>query len=250
MKEIKKIKLNKPVLIEGLPGMGNVGKITLDFIIESLKAEKIYEIYAHYFNHCVFIQENGSCKLPTIDIFYKKIRGKDFLFATGNIQPIDERGCYNFCFELVEWFKNVHGIEIITIGGIGLEDVPKEPAVFICSSDRKMILKYKDKEIGVNAFNIVGPILGVSGVLVGVSQLEKIPAITILAETFGNPLHLGINGSRKILKLLENKLKLGLDLKSLDKEIKDIEKEIKEKMDKIMLIPPEDAGKGFTNYIG
>ena len=240
-------------MIEGLPGMGNVGKITIDFIIESLKAEKIAEIYANYFNHCVFVQENGSCKLPTIDIFHKRVKGKDFVFVTGDIQPVDERGCYDFCFGLVEWFKTVNGSEIITIGGIGLEEVPKDPGVFICSSNKKMIAKFKDKEVGANAFNVVGPIMGVSGVLVGVAQLNNIPALTVLAETYGNPLYLGIKGSRKILKLLENKMNLGLNLKSLDKEIKEVEKDVKDKMDKDLLMTPEESGlqgKGFTNYIG
>ena len=34
-------KLNKPVLIEGLPGIGNVGKVSVDFVVEELKASKI-----------------------------------------------------------------------------------------------------------------------------------------------------------------------------------------------------------------
>ena len=37
---IEDIKLNNPVLIEGLPGIGNVGKIAADFIVEELKGEK------------------------------------------------------------------------------------------------------------------------------------------------------------------------------------------------------------------
>ena len=41
--EIKTVpRLNKPVFIEGLPGIGNVGKIAVDFLIEELGAKKIY----------------------------------------------------------------------------------------------------------------------------------------------------------------------------------------------------------------
>ena len=35
IKKLKDLKLKNPVMIEGLPGMGNVGKITIDFIIYS-----------------------------------------------------------------------------------------------------------------------------------------------------------------------------------------------------------------------
>jgi len=38
--ERKKVKLNKPVMIEGLPGVGNVGKLVAEHIIQELNAEK------------------------------------------------------------------------------------------------------------------------------------------------------------------------------------------------------------------
>ena len=37
IKKISRPKLKNPILIEGLPGMGNVGKIAVDFMIENLK---------------------------------------------------------------------------------------------------------------------------------------------------------------------------------------------------------------------
>lgn len=253
LKELKNVKIEKPIMIEGLPGMGNVGKITIDFIIESLKAEKIAEIYSHSFNHCVFVQEDGLAELPKIEIYFKRVKRQDYIIVTGDVQPVDERGCYGLCEGLIEYFISKKGIEIITLGGIGLEDIPKEPRVFICGNDAKIVKKYREKDVGENIFNIVGPILGVSGVLVGVAKVHNIPAISILAETFGNPLYLGVKGARGIIKLLELKLKLGLDLKALDKEIKEVEKEIRFKVEKIQLIQPDETiveKKHSTNYIG
>ena len=37
----KKPKLNNPILIEGLPGIGNVGKLAVEHLIEMTKAKKI-----------------------------------------------------------------------------------------------------------------------------------------------------------------------------------------------------------------
>ena len=39
--QISKVKIKDPVLIEGLPGMGNVGKIAVDFLIDVLNAKKL-----------------------------------------------------------------------------------------------------------------------------------------------------------------------------------------------------------------
>ncbi len=39
IKEIKKVDLKNPILIEGLPGLGLVGKITIRYLIKRLKAK-------------------------------------------------------------------------------------------------------------------------------------------------------------------------------------------------------------------
>jgi len=42
-------KIKNPILIEGLPGVGNVGKIATDFMIDSLGAKKLFEITSYNF---------------------------------------------------------------------------------------------------------------------------------------------------------------------------------------------------------
>jgi alanyl-tRNA synthetase len=43
--DIKKKEFNRPIFFEGLPGIGNVGKVVVDYIIEQFEAEKIGSIY-------------------------------------------------------------------------------------------------------------------------------------------------------------------------------------------------------------
>ena len=38
-------KLNKPIFIEGLPGIGNVGKLAVDFLIDELKAKNCLRLH-------------------------------------------------------------------------------------------------------------------------------------------------------------------------------------------------------------
>ena len=45
IKIVEKVKLKNPLLIEGLPGIGNVGKVAVDFIIDNIKAKKILMLY-------------------------------------------------------------------------------------------------------------------------------------------------------------------------------------------------------------
>ena len=77
-----------------------------------------------------------------------------------------------------------------------------------------------------NLHGVVGPIVGVSGLLIGLAAQRKMNAVCLLAETYGHPMYLGIKGARELLRVLDKNLGLKLNLKKLEKEIKDIENEI------------------------
>jgi proteasome assembly chaperone (PAC2) family protein len=68
----KKAVLKNPILIVGLPGIGNVGKIVVDFLIDELKAKKMYEIHSRHFPNTVFVNDNNLVSLPSVEIFCKK----------------------------------------------------------------------------------------------------------------------------------------------------------------------------------
>ena len=252
VKQFSNPELKNPVLIEGLPGIGNVGKISVDFMIDSLNAKKFIEIHSNSFPNSVFINENNLINLPTINLYYKKLKNKDLIFLAGDIQPLDEKACYEFCNLIIEIFKKYKGKEIITLGGIGMPKIPKDPKVYCTANSNDIIKRYKTKELNHEIFGVVGPIIGVTGLLVGLAGKQKIPSIALLAQTFGHPNYLGIKGANEILKLINKKLSLGLKLGDLEKEINEIEKEIKIKTSKQMpKIKTEiDFLENKTSYIG
>ncbi|MBD3354484.1 hypothetical protein GF361_00685 [Candidatus Woesearchaeota archaeon] len=256
----KKPKLKKPILIEGLPGIGNVGKVTVDFLIDELKAKKLYELFSYTFPHSVFVNENNLVELPKIEIYYKKMKkGSDLVFLAGDVQPIDEVSCYEFSEEILDILEKYKGAEIITLGGIGLQEVPKKPKVYCTGNNKKIIKKYKKgTKIDENIYGVVGPIVGVSGLLLGLADKKNISAISLLAETYGHPMYLGVKGAREILKILNKKTGLNVRLEDLDKEIKDLEKEMMKKTEELQEVSRKTAmkklkgkiGEGEMSYIG
>ena len=76
IKQIEKPKIKDAILVEGLPGIGNVGKVAVDFLIDELKAKKIYELFSHTFPHSVFVNEENLVELPTIEIYHAKVDDK------------------------------------------------------------------------------------------------------------------------------------------------------------------------------
>jgi len=223
----KKPNLKKPILIEGLPGIGNVGKVAIDFIIEELKAKKIYEFFSYTFPHSVFVNEKNLVELPSIEMYYKKTKHNGLLLLSGDVQPMDEVGSYEFSDMVLDIAQEFGCSEIITLGGVGLHDIPKKPQVYCTANNSAIIKRYKnDVNINEKLYGVVGPIVGVSGLLIGLAKKRKIDAISLLAETYGHPMYLGVTGAREILKILNKKLDISIDIKKLDKEISEIETEI------------------------
>lgn len=244
-------KLNNPVFIEGLPGIGNVGKVAVDFLIDELKAKKLYEITSYTFPHSVFVNEDNLVELPIVEVFYRQSSGKrDLLLLGGDVQPIDEVSSYEFSEKILEIVQKLHGKEIITLGGIGLADIPKKPRVYCTGNTRKIIDRYKSDMVSNSLYGVVGPIMGVTGLLLGMASKKNMEAISFLAETYGHPMYLGIKGAKEILKVLDKKLDLHIDITKLDREIKDIEREIIKKTEQLSEVTGQIALKKLQKKFG
>ncbi len=250
VKKLKEVKLRNAVMIEGLPGIGNVGKIAVDFVIEALNAHKILEIYSYSFANCAFVNDDGVSELPKIEVYYKKYKTNDLFLVSGDVQPVDEVSSYEFCDNLLDLFESYGGKEVVSLGGMGLEEIPRNAAVYCAGTDKKTIERYKINGIKI-AGGVVGPIIGVSGLLVGLAGKRGMKGVTLLVETYGHPTYLGVKEARELLKVLNTKFKLKLDMNALDKEVKTIEKEIKEKVKKIMTLQDDKSKKREAiSYIG
>jgi len=250
IKTTKKTKITKPILIGGLPGIGNIGKIAVDFIIDEIKAQKIAEARGTGMPHSVFVNEDNLVELPAIEIYHKKIKGKDVLFLAGDVQPINEEHCYEFCDVLLDQLEKWKTEQIVTIGGIALKEEPKKPKVYITGAEKKNVDTFaKGIKVSKKIYGIVGPIIGVTGVLIGLAGRRKMNSVCLLCETFGHPMYIGISGAKEVLKILKDKLKLTIDLKQIDDEIAKIETEVAKKTKEIGEVAEVNKNK-TTRYIG
>lgn len=225
LKKLPKIK--NPILIEGLPGIANVGKIAADFLVDELKGKLLYRFFSYSMPNTVFVNENNLVDLPKIEMYY--VKGKrDLLFLIGDVQPIDEVSSYEFSELLLDILIDFGGKEVITLGGIGLPNEPEEINVYCTGNCKDTIKKFKNKtKLKDKLYGVVGPIVGVSGLLLGLGERRDVKAIALLAETLGHPMFLGIKGAKELLKILKKNLDLKVDLTEFNKEIKELEQGLK-----------------------
>lgn len=253
IKTLKDTNIKEPIFIAGLPGIGNVSKIAVDFIITELEAKKLKDISSHYLPHSVFVNDKNLIELPSISIYHKKIKDQDFLFLIGDAQPIDEPSTYKLCEAILDDLKKTNCKEIVCLAGIGLQNEPKIPKTYCTANNANIIKQYKKCiKINNNISGIVGPIIGVSGLLPGLAQRYDIPAIILLTETFAHPLYVGIKGAKEIVKLLNKKFTLGISLKKLEKDIKDLEDSVRKKSEDISKVTKafKNVNNKDINYIG
>jgi len=246
IKKVRKVKFKNPILIEGLPGVGNVARIVVDYLIEKLNAKKCCEIYSYYFPNTIFLSEENEIELPKVEVYYHKGKRNDLIFVVGDVQPAEEYASYLFSEKIVEFAKENKVKEIITLGGIATQSYDK-PDVYGAVTDKSYISKLK--KVGVR-FDRKGAVvlIGAAGLILGLAKLKKMKGFTLLSDTNPEPTSLGFNAAKAILNVLIKYLKLKISVKDLelknDHEPKTIPKIKKKILKKLKVQQP------YLTYIG
>jgi len=248
----KKIKLEKGeklILLEGLPGLANVGKIVVDYLIEHFKTKKLLSMTVDSKNNFVLVKPNNLIELPKIEFFLWQHKQKKFLLLTGDAQPNDNNN-YSFTERVSETLNKLGCEEAVTIGGIGYQEIPVDPKVYVTGNNKKLKEKFVKKGCEKKLFGQVGPIVGFTGTFAALNK-GKIPTTILLAESFANPYYIGLRGASKILKILNSVYSLKISLKSIEEEVNDMEDELKKLG---LALPTNEPKKEIrledTGYIG
>ena len=250
---LDKPKMKDPVLIEGLPGIGNVGRAAAGYLVSELKAKKFAELFSPQFLPLVAVQKNGVAKMLKAEFYHYKAKDNDFIILIGDSQSVSLQGYYDICGCIMGVAREFGVKRIVTLGGIGVENIPKEPRIIGAVSDEKYLDKYRKYGIVFDGA-VVGTVIGASGLLLGLAQMEGVEGICLMAETIGFPIVItDPMGADAMLKMLMRLFDFKLDLTSLEKEIKEIEDRIRkteEMHKKMMSAMGSDDKKEDTSYIG
>jgi hypothetical protein len=222
----KKVKLKKPVLIEGLPGLGLVGKIAAEHLISELNAKKMASLYSNYFPPQVIIQKDGTVKMMKDEFYYWKAKKKnqqDLLFIVGDHQGSTPRSHYLLSNQIIDFAHKQGTKTIYTLGGFGTGDMIKKPRVFGAVTDPS--LKPKLKKLGVSFEKTGGGIIGAAGLLIGLGQQKKMDGACLMGETHGQIID--ARSAKVVLNVLTKLLNVQVDTKELDKRAKETEKVLK-----------------------
>ncbi|MBI5797789.1 proteasome assembly chaperone family protein [Candidatus Woesearchaeota archaeon] len=233
--ELKLIEKPKnPIIIEGFPGLGLIGTISTEYLIKHLGAKSIGHISSKKIAPMVAVHE--SKLVQPLEVFYAKSKNIIILHALADIRGME----WDIADALQELYVTLKAKEVISVEGILGQN--KDLNVYYYTNDSAVKKKMDANKVGLLQEGIV------SGVTAALLLKENEMATTgFFVET-----HSKLPDSRaaaKIIELLDSYLKLGVDIKPLEKAAADFEKQLQDYVEKM-----QDASKKTDekaeNYFG
>lgn len=243
-------KLKDPILIEGLPGIGFVGKLAAEHLVEELKAKKIAELYSHHFPHQVFINKDGTIRMLSNEIYLwlDPKKRHDLIIIVGDVQPVSSEAQYEVMSVLLNFFESLDGKLIFTLGGYSVGRISEKPRVFATVTDKKMVEEYK--KYGVVFGATEGSIVGAAGLLLGLGKMRDIKGVCFMGETHGN--YVDHRSAQNILNVLSQILGININMEKLAQKAKESEvviRRIEEETKKVegeFIAPPPKKPEDLT----
>lgn len=220
----KKPKLSNPILIEGLPGIGNVGKLAVEHLIESIKAIKFAELHCKDFPPQVFINIDGTIELVNNEFYFwksKKKNQRDLVLLTGDYQGLSSQGQYELVEKILDIIEGLGVKEIYTLGGYGLGHEIENPRVLCATTDKNLVKIMKKHGAVFKKNEPGGGIVGASGLLLGLGKLRGFNGACLMGETPGylvDP-----KSAKAVLNIIMKLTNIEINLSALEKKAKEIE---------------------------
>ncbi len=255
--ELSRPRLKNPIFIQGLPGIGNVGRIAAGYLAEELGAKKFAELISSHFMPFVLLHETSETHLLKYEFFFWKAKKKgqrDLIILTGDMQSVDSEGHYEIAEEVLKYLKKLKVKEIITLGGLNVGEVVARPKVVGATNDLSLVKKYEEAGVEFAAGVRAGTIVGAAGLMLGLGKYYGIKGVCLLGETTGFPIIPDPKSAEAVLKVLMKVLNLDVDLTKLEKRVKEMEdfiKKVEETQKRALAqVAREATKKEELTYIG
>jgi len=207
------LKSKNPLVIQGFPGIGLVGNITCQHIIEELGMKYMGSIDSRYFPPLAVLF-NGIVYMP-VRIY--EAPDKEIVVIISDI-PIHPTASYDISKILIDWMQAINASNIVSIAGIAT--TTGERRVFGGATSAELLEKIKDK---TEIFQ-VGTISGISGSIMTECYLRGLPAVSLLGETPApNP---DPRAAVEVIKVLNKIYDLAIDTDKLLGQAEQIELEL------------------------
>ena len=220
--------LQEPVFIEGLPGVGHVGKLAAEHLVEEFDSELVRRIYSTHLPPQVSVDE-GVTQLACAEIHAISTDASDLLVLTGDHQAGDTVGHYGLTDAVLDIAESLGTSRVFALGGVPTGELIEEYDVIGAMNDEGQREELEDVGVEFRGDEPAGGIVGVSGLLLGLGERRDIPAACLMGETSGylvDP-----KSAQAVLEVLQEIIGFDVDFSSLEDradEMEDVVRKIQE----------------------
>ncbi|MGA2934233.1 MAG: proteasome assembly chaperone family protein [Methanomicrobiales archaeon] len=172
------------ILIEGLPGIGHVGKLVAEHMIQEFHASKVAELYSTHFPPQVIIEPDGVARLVRNEVYVSEGE-KRIAFLVGDYQSASAEGHYLLSEAYLDIAERLGVRRIYTLGGYGVGHLVSEPRVLSAVNRAELRPDVEAAGAEFNRDEPPGGIIGASGLLLGLSFRRGMDAVCLMGETSG-----------------------------------------------------------------
>jgi len=226
-----------PLLIEGFPGIGLVGNIASQYIVNELKMTYLGAISSKFFPPFAVLL-GGIVNMP-VRIYEEP--EKELVVITADI-AIHPLASYDIGKEIVSWAESIKAKEMVCLAGITM--MSEQHRVFGAVSIKDMLDRIEDK---TEIFEM-GTITGITGSIMNECKIRRMPAICLLGETASDDPD--PRATIKVVETLNKIYGLGVSTARLAEQADQIEVQMHQLAQQLKASPEEQAAmtKEFPMY--
>ncbi|AZQ14341.1 proteasome assembly chaperone family protein [Halorubrum sp. PV6] len=213
--------LDDPVLIEGLPGVGHVGKLAAEHLLEEFDGELVRRVYTTEFPPQVSVDGDGVAELTCAEFHAVETDGADLLVLTGDHQAGSNAGHYTLTTTFLDIAEEFGATRAFALGGVPTGELVEEYTVLGAVSDGDLIEGLESAGVEFRPDEPAGGIVGVSGLVLGLGGRRGFDAACLMGETSGylvDP-----KSARAVLEVLAARLEFDVGYESLEDRAEEME---------------------------
>lgn len=230
--------LRRPILIEGLPGVGNIGKIAAELMAKELGAVRYARVYSDDLPPQVLIDQDGMADAARCELWYAPLGDRDVVFVLGDFQGSTPAGQYNLTEYVFRMVLPHDPSLIVTLGGYGVGTLPPAPRVLGAVTDLSLKPEMEAAGIGFYPGEPQGGIVGAAAMFLAFGGMYGIPSMCIMGETSGYIVD--ARSARNVVNALALFLQTDIDTSDLADAADQVDAASMEAPDVEQLAAPED----------
>ncbi|MFC7210737.1 proteasome assembly chaperone family protein [Natronoarchaeum sp. GCM10025321] len=246
IESVETVELQDPVLVEGLPGVGHVGKLAAEHLLDELDGTLVRRVYSDQFPPQVEVGEEGVAELTCAEFHAVETEGRDLLVLSGDHQAQSNEGHYELTNAFLDIAEEFGVSEVYALGGVPTGELIEEYDVLGAASHEHVVERLTDAGVEFRESEPAGGIVGVSGLLLGLGGRRGHDAACLMGETSGylvDP-----KSAQAVLEILQSELGFEVDFESLEERADEMEEVIGkiQEMEQQQNVPSDDD----LRYIG